>query len=173
MAYAGGSRSEADISADCRVRNSKDVPVMWVDHVSTKRVLLGVRQVSYIGGAFGYTQVNRDFSCDVFGQSTDSFRCGSREEEGSSHIVAPASSFIDHFHRPLRMAQHCYAAVPFGLIGRALIAFLGENTEREKSIMYLTGLEQNRHCVSSTSGLSSWVTFSAKDRRHSVQVITM
>jgi len=33
---------------------------MWVDHISTKGVLLGVRQVSYIGGVFGYTQVNRD-----------------------------------------------------------------------------------------------------------------
>ena len=58
---------------DCRVQHSKDVPVMWVDHISTKGVLLGVQQVSYIGGVFGYTQVNRDFSRDVFGQSTDRF----------------------------------------------------------------------------------------------------
>ena len=62
---------------DCRVRHSKDVPVMWVDHISTEGVLLGVRQVSYIGGVFGYTQVNRDSSCDVLGQSTEIVRCGS------------------------------------------------------------------------------------------------
>jgi len=50
---------------------------MWVDHISTEGVLLGVRQVSYIGGVFGYTQVNRDSSCDVLGQSTEIVRCGS------------------------------------------------------------------------------------------------
>jgi len=55
----------------------KEVPVMWVDHISTEGVLLGVRQVSYIGGVFGYTQVNRDSSCDVLGQSTEIVRCGS------------------------------------------------------------------------------------------------
>jgi hypothetical protein len=35
-------------------------PFMWVDYISTKGVLLGVRQVSYSGSVFGYTQVNRD-----------------------------------------------------------------------------------------------------------------
>jgi hypothetical protein len=43
----------------CRVRNSKDVPVLWVDYISTKGVLRGVRQVSYKGSVFGYTQLNR------------------------------------------------------------------------------------------------------------------
>jgi hypothetical protein len=33
---------------------------MWVDYISTKAVLLGVRQVSHNGSVFGYTQVNRD-----------------------------------------------------------------------------------------------------------------
>jgi hypothetical protein len=98
-----------------------------------------------------------------------------REEEFQSTSLLLWHSFIDHIHRPLRIAQHRlgYVAVRFGLIGRALIAFVGEDTEREKSIMYLTGFEQNRHRVSSTSGLSSLVTFSGNDRRHSVQVITM
>jgi hypothetical protein len=54
-----------------------------------------------------------------------------------------------------------------------VFTLVGENTEREKSIMYLTVLEQNRHGVSSTSGFCSVVTFKGKDRRHSVQVITI
>jgi hypothetical protein len=45
-------------ATDCRVRNSKDVPVLWVDHISTKGVLFGVRQVSYIGGVFHCREVN-------------------------------------------------------------------------------------------------------------------
>src|SRR5690242_3875305 len=66
-----------------------------------------------------------------------------------------------------------YAAVSFRLITGAVLTLVGENTEREKSIMYLTVFEQNRHGVSRTSGFSSVVTFSGKDRRHSVQVITI
>jgi len=61
----------------------------------------------------------------------------------------------------------------FRLITGAVLPLVGENTEREKSIMYLTVFEQNRHGVSRTSGFSSVVTFSGKDRRHSVQVITI
>ena len=57
---AAAPKDAPNEATDCRVRNSKDVPVLWVDHISTKGVLLGVRQVSYIGGVFGYTQVNRD-----------------------------------------------------------------------------------------------------------------
>jgi hypothetical protein len=56
---AAAPKDAPNEARDCRVRHSKDVPVMWVDHISTKGVLLGVRPVSYIGGAFGYTQVNR------------------------------------------------------------------------------------------------------------------
>ena len=70
---AAAAKDAPNEARDCRVRNSKDVPVLWVDHLSTKGVLFGVRQVSCIGGVFGYTQVNRDFSRDVFGQSTDRF----------------------------------------------------------------------------------------------------
>src|SRR5579862_1904270 len=66
-----------------------------------------------------------------------------------------------------------YAAVSFRLITGAALTLVGENTEREKSIMYLTVFEQNGHGVSRTSGFSSVVTCSGKDRRHSVQVITM
>ena len=66
-----------------------------------------------------------------------------------------------------------YASVPFLVRTGVAFTFVGENTEREKSIIYLTVLEQNRHCVSSTSGFSSVVTFSGNDRRHSVQVITI
>jgi len=55
---------------------------------------------------------------------------------------------------------------------RGLI-FVGENTEREKLIMYLTVFKQNGHGVSRTSGVSSFVTLSGNDRRHSVQVITI
>jgi hypothetical protein len=69
--------------------------------------------------------------------------------------------------------SRAYAAVPFRVMTGVAFTLVGENTEREKSIMYLTVLEQNRHCVSSTSGFCSVVTFSGKDRRHSVQVITM
>src|ERR1035437_703200 len=39
--------------------------------------------------------------------------------------------------------------------------------------MYLILFEQNRQSVSRISGFSSFVTFRGKDRRHSVQVITM
>jgi hypothetical protein len=57
---AAAPKDAPNEATDCRVRNSKDVPVLWVDHISTKGVLLGVRQVSYNGSIFGYTQVNRD-----------------------------------------------------------------------------------------------------------------
>ena len=57
---AAAPKDAPNEATDCRVRNSKDVPVLWVDHISTKGVLLGMRQVSDNGGVFGYTQVNRD-----------------------------------------------------------------------------------------------------------------
>jgi hypothetical protein len=57
---AAAPKDAPNEATDCRVRNSKDVPVLWVDYISTKGVLLGVRQVSYNGSVFGYTKVNRD-----------------------------------------------------------------------------------------------------------------
>ena len=53
------------------------------------------------------------------------------------------------------------------------VFFSGETTEREKSMMYLTTFVQNRQGVSRTSGVTSSVTFSGKERKHSVQVSTM
>ena len=81
-----------------------------------------------------------------------------REEEFQSTSLLLWHSFIDHIHRPLRIAQHRlgYAAVPFGLIGRALIAFVGEDTERERSIMYLTGFEQNSIAFQAPPGSPLW-----------------
>jgi hypothetical protein len=49
----------------------------------------------------------------------------------------------------------------------------GEATEREKSMMYLTVLGQNRHGVSWTSGIASSATLNGNERKHSVQVTTM
>ena len=66
-----------------------------------------------------------------------------------------------------------YDAVSFRLITGASFTFVGENTAREKSMMYLTVFKQNGHGVSRTSGFSSVLTFSGNDRRHSVQVITI
>ena len=34
-------------TADGRIRITKDVPMLWIDHISIEGVLLGVRQVSY------------------------------------------------------------------------------------------------------------------------------
>jgi hypothetical protein len=57
---AAAPKDAPNEARDCRVRHTKDVPVLWVDHISTEGVLLGVWQVSYDGSVFGYTQVNRD-----------------------------------------------------------------------------------------------------------------
>jgi hypothetical protein len=50
---------------------------------------------------------------------------------------------------------------------------LGEETEREKSMMYLTGVVQKKQGVCWISCTSSRNTLKGKDRRHSVQVSTM
>jgi hypothetical protein len=76
-------------------------------------------------------------------------------------------------HSSIPLSLRAYAAVFVRVSTGVIFTFLGENTEREKSMMYLTVFEQNKHGVSRTSGFSSVVTFSGKDRRHSVQVITM
>jgi hypothetical protein len=65
---AAAPKDAPNEATDCGVRNPKDVPVMWVNHISTKGVLLGVRQVSY----------NRVFDCrEVNRSETDTEpRCG-------------------------------------------------------------------------------------------------
>jgi hypothetical protein len=49
----------------------------------------------------------------------------------------------------------------------------GEQTAREKSMMYWTGFVQKRQGVDWISCTSSRSTLKGKDRRHSVQVSTM
>jgi hypothetical protein len=56
---AAAPKDAPNQATDCRVRNSKDVPVMWVDHISTKGGLLGVRQVSYNGSVFHCREMTR------------------------------------------------------------------------------------------------------------------
>ena len=128
---AAAPKDAPNEATDCRVRNSKDVPVLWVDHISTKGVLLGVRQVSYIGGAFGYTQVNRDFSCDVFGQSTDSFRCGYVRRKVPVHCCS-----CEQLHRSLSSATPHGAALlcssAFRLDRTCAHCFLGRKYRKRK-----------------------------------------
>jgi len=58
--------------------------------------------------------------------------------------------------RILQCVEHCLLETPQHAFRR------GELTEREKSIMYLTLLEQNKHSVSRTSEFCSPLTFSGK-----------
>ena len=51
--------------------------------------------------------------------------------------------------------------------------FLGEATESEKSMMYLTSLRQKMQGVSITVAVTSEDTFRGNDLRHSVHVNTM
>jgi hypothetical protein len=53
------------------------------------------------------------------------------------------------------------------------IGFLGEATEREKSMMYRTSLRQKMQGVCITVAVTSDATFRGNDRKHSVHVSTM
>jgi len=63
------------------------------------------------------------------------------------------------------------AAVP-GIDAGVPIFFLGEATEREKSMMYRTSLRQKMQGVSITIPVASDGTFSGNDLKHSVHVST-
>ena len=45
-------------TADRPVRNTKDVPVLRIDHISIEGMLHGVRQVPYRGGVFNGGEMN-------------------------------------------------------------------------------------------------------------------
>jgi hypothetical protein len=45
-------------TTDRRVRNTKDVSVLRIDHISIEGMLLGVRQASYSGGVFDCKEMN-------------------------------------------------------------------------------------------------------------------
>jgi hypothetical protein len=42
-----------------RVSITKDVPILWIDHVSIKGKLLGVWQALYSGGVLDFKEINR------------------------------------------------------------------------------------------------------------------
>jgi hypothetical protein len=56
---AAAPKDAPNQATDCRVQNSKDVPVMWIDHISTQGGLLGVRQVSFNGSVFHCREMTR------------------------------------------------------------------------------------------------------------------
>jgi hypothetical protein len=45
-------------TTDGRIWNSKDLPILRLDHVPIESVLLGVREVFYTGGVFGHEKMN-------------------------------------------------------------------------------------------------------------------
>jgi hypothetical protein len=45
-------------TTDRRVRNTKDVSVLRIDHISIEGMLLGVRQASYSGAVFDCREMN-------------------------------------------------------------------------------------------------------------------
>jgi hypothetical protein len=71
--------------------------------------------------------------------------------------------------------SRCYSFAALrmpGLIGVIAPSVRGEATDKEKSMMYLTVLGQNKQGVSWIFCRSSVVTLKGNDRRQSVQVST-
>lgn len=95
-------------------------------------------------------------------------------DDATSALLLSAFDLRQTFFLPstlsVRLNQDAFSVSPPTL---AVSFFCGELTEREKSMMYLTVFEQNRHAVSHTSEVGSSVTFIGNDRRHSVQVTTI
>lgn len=48
-------------TTDYEVSIAKNVPVLWIDHLSIKGSLPGVRQALYAGGVFDFKEINRGF----------------------------------------------------------------------------------------------------------------
>jgi hypothetical protein len=66
-----------------------------------------------------------------------------------------------------------YAAVPFQGTAGVAFTFVGENAEREESIMYLIMLEQNRHCCFQHLRVLFCGYIQGKETQKFVQVITI
>jgi hypothetical protein len=45
-------------TTDRRIWNTKDLPILRLDHIPIEGMLLGVREVSYTGGVFGHDKMN-------------------------------------------------------------------------------------------------------------------
>ena len=89
-------------------------------------------------------------------------------------MCTQAASYQSRLQRLLPFPDYAFAALRCCGMPMPSERFLaGEATEREKSIMYLTVLGQNRHGVSWTSGSASSATLNGNERKHSVQVTTM
>ena len=60
---AAAQESRRETTDRRRVRNSKDVSVLWIDHIPVEGTLHGVRRVPYGCGVFNGTEMNhRSFS---------------------------------------------------------------------------------------------------------------
>ena len=89
-----GALPDAQAATDRRVRITKDVPVLRVDHISIKGVLLGVWQVSDSGECDPDSRRNRRAGCHHSQASLDRSDNQKHEIKGMSDASRRKSSWL-------------------------------------------------------------------------------